>query len=331
MPVAGPIIGAVGSLAGGKQSSKAAGDASQAQVQSGREAIQAQLAMYNQSRADSMPYMQTGYAALNELNALYGLPQQALTGTGTGAITMTGGEKNPAKKRTLFDKFTDPLNIARQFGGTSYDPAGLFSSSDTGYAPMKIAVDGMGGGTGPQTLGQITGQVGATQKTPQQLQQEAFAKFRSMPGYQFGLDEGLKAIQGSAAASGGLFSGKAGKALWKYGNDYADQQGFTPYANRLASLAGVGQVQTNNQANLGQAYSQNFANTMTNMGNARASGLLNQGQARSNMWSDVAGFGGMLASQWGRQQPAVTGVTNYGAFAPNNGSSGFTFNSTGWM
>jgi len=36
-----------------------------------------------------------------------------------------------------------------------------------------------------------------------------------------------------------------GKALAKFGNDYADQQGYTPYMNRLASLANMSQVSTN--------------------------------------------------------------------------------------
>lgn len=39
------------------------------------------------------------------------------------------------KKRSLFDKITDPLNIADQFGGTSYDPMGLFSS---GYEEVEV-------------------------------------------------------------------------------------------------------------------------------------------------------------------------------------------------
>ena len=87
-----------------------------------------------------------------------------------------------------------------------------------------------------------------------QNQQDAFAAFRSTPGYQFGLDEGTKAVQASAAARGGLNSGATLKSLQKFGTDYADQQGFTPYANRLASLAGVAQTATNQIGNYGTNY-----------------------------------------------------------------------------
>ncbi len=82
-------------------------------------------------------------------------------------------------------------------------------------------------------------------QSPQQLQKDAFAAFRAMPGYQFGLDEGNKQVQASAAARGGLNSGATLKALLKFGQNYADQQGVTPYMNRLAALAGVAQTATN--------------------------------------------------------------------------------------
>lgn len=52
-------------------------------------------------------------------------------------------------------------------------------------------------------------------------------------------------MQASAAARGGLNSGATLKALQEFGNNYADQQGYTPYMNKLASLAGMAQTSTN--------------------------------------------------------------------------------------
>lgn len=104
-----------------------------------------------------------------------------------------------------------------------------------------------GGGKQAGTAGYETGTPAnmGVASTPGNSQQDAFAMFRNTPGYQFGLDEGAKTVQASAAARGGLNSGATLKALTKFGNDYADQQGYTPYMNRLAALSNMSQVSTN--------------------------------------------------------------------------------------
>lgn len=60
---------------------------------------------------------------------------------------------------------------------------------------------------------------------------------RSLPGYQFGIDEGNKSILAGNNATGNLFSGKTGKALESYGINYAD----TKFGDHLARLLGVSQ------------------------------------------------------------------------------------------
>jgi len=66
------------------------------------------------------------------------------------------------------------------------------------------------------------------------------------PGYQFRLDEGAKAVQGSAAAQGGLLSGAAMKAMQRYGqvfgsNEYGNayNRDTTNKTNRFNRLSGV--------------------------------------------------------------------------------------------
>ena len=46
---------------------------------------------------------------------------------------------------------------------------------------------------------------------------------QNSPGYQFRLSQGIKALQQSAAAKGGLFTGGTGKALTDYGINMANQ------------------------------------------------------------------------------------------------------------
>lgn len=60
------------------------------------------------------------------------------------------------------------------------------------------------------------------------------------PGYQFGMDQGTKTLNNGAAARGMTYSGAQGKALQRYGQDYAGTKLDASF-NRLSSLAGAGQ------------------------------------------------------------------------------------------
>lgn len=107
------------------------------------------------------------------------------------------------------------------------------------------------------------------------------------PGYQFRLSEGQRALEGSAAARGGLLSGGTGRALSRYGQDYASNEYGAAYGRftndqsnrfgRLSSLAGLGQTATSaNNAAAGNTASQIGANTI---GGARTAGDLMTGAA----------------------------------------------------
>lgn len=134
------------------------------------------------------------------------------------------------------------------------------------------------------------------------------ADVMGQPGYQFGLNQGLDALEGRAAAGGGLYSGAAGKALTRYGNDYAT----TKYAdafnqrrlsegdiwNRYAGLAGIGQAATNQLGAQGQAYANNVGSIGMSNANAQGAASIAQG----NAWGNALNQG---ASWWNqRQQPA---------------------------
>lgn len=71
-----------------------------------------------------------------------------------------------------------------------------------------------------------------------------FSRFFTSPDYQFRLSEGAKAIERSAAARGGLFSGAAGKALTRFGQDTASQE-YGNYFERLMRMMGQGGAATN--------------------------------------------------------------------------------------
>jgi hypothetical protein len=127
------------------------------------------------------------------------------------------------------------------------------------------------GGLALNRLAQLTGLKPG--ETPAQYQAQD-------PGYQFRLDEGNKAIQNSALARGGAFSGRAAKDLMRFNQGQASQEYGQSY-NRLASLAGVGQTATNSGNELGANYANNAASNMIGAGNARASGYIGQANAIS--------------------------------------------------
>lgn len=154
------------------------------------------------------------------------------------------------------------------------------------------------------------------------------ADFREDPGYQFRLAEGQKALERSAAARGGLFSGATGKRLVDFAQGAASQEFGNAYNrfnedrtrrfNRLASIAQVGQTATNSTAQAGQGFGQNvgsalgnIANLQTQAGNARASGYAAMGQGINQAIGN--GMNAMMMSQF-LKPPAPGGST-----LPNSG------------
>lgn len=114
-------------------------------------------------------------------------------------------------------------------------------------------------------------------------------QFQADPGYAFRMSEGMKALERSAAARGGLMGGATGKALTRYGQDMGSQEyqnAFNRYqAERqarlgpLQSLAGVGQTATNALGQAGQNYATGAGEALGAGAQARASGYIGAANA----------------------------------------------------
>lgn len=107
--------------------------------------------------------------------------------------------------------------------------------------------------------------------------------FQTDPGYQFRLNEGMRALERSAGAAGGLLSGGFGRKALRYAQDYASGEYANVY-NRIANIAGLGQVGVQTGANAALMAGQGMGNAAAGVGNARASGYAAQG----NVWSNAA-------------------------------------------
>jgi hypothetical protein len=114
-------------------------------------------------------------------------------------------------------------------------------------------------------------------------------KFQADPGYAFRLSEGMKSLDRTAAARGGLLSGATLKGAQRFGQDLASQEYQNAY-NRyntdynmrlgpLQTLAGYGQGATNNLTNTTGTYGANQAENIATGGNIRASSYLNAADA----------------------------------------------------
>lgn len=182
---------------------------------------------------------------------------------------------------------------------------------------------------------QYTGQQPAAfQFRPEDLQLD--------PGYGFRLKEGLKALESSAAARGGLLSGGTGKALQRYGQDMASQEfgnafnrSLTQYNaatqreqeqygraltgynaatareaqqyNRLAGLAGIGGTTAQQLTSAGQNYGSQAGNLMSNTATNLSNLAMQQGQTAAQ-----AGMAGGAAWQRGLGDVASIYARMYG-------------------
>jgi hypothetical protein len=136
------------------------------------------------------------------------------------------------------------------------------------------------------------------------------------PGYQFRMDEGLKALERTASATGSLGSGGTLRRIERYGQEYASNE-YGAAANRyqtnrntrfgeLTTVAGIGQNGVNASGNAGNAAAQNMAQISTNATNAQnelmTSGAAAQAAGQigaANAWSGaLSGIGQSMASAY---------------------------------
>lgn len=282
MPVGVPLIsagiGAVGSIASSRAQTSAARSAANASQQATDATIAEQQRQYDLSRADQQPWLQTGQSALSQLAGLYGL------GSGGGANSSTYAflQANPQAREAINNGY---------FGG----PGDLNSA-------VNWYQNEYGGASNPATTG---GQAGATGVAPGVTAGGAnLSSFFASPDYQFRQDEQNRALTARNASLGIQDSGAAQKAALKYSGNLASGE-FNNYANRLASLAGVGQSAANNTAQLGQGYANAVGNALGNNAQNLASSYATQGAANGQLYGQLGGMAsglvGPLATAWGNR------------------------------
>ena len=141
----------------------------------------------------------------------------------------------------------------------------------------------------------------------------SMADFQQDPGYAFRMNEGLKALDRTAASRGGMLSGAALRGATRYGQDMASQEytnAFNRYQtnranqlNPLQSLMGAGQTASTTLGNAAQNYATNAGNAYMNAADARASGYMGS----ANAWQNALGGVGSAINKYSANQMANQG------------------------
>lgn len=159
------------------------------------------------------------------------------------------------------------------------------------------------------------------------------SQFQQDPGYAFRMSEGMKALERSAAARGGLMSGATMKGIQRYGQDLASQE-YTNAFNRyqteraarlqpLQSLANIGQTSANTLGAAGQAYGVNVGNALINQGYAAGNAGIAAANARNSMYGNIgSALGQVPSSQWSGLRSSIGNWFNSGSNGPGGSSWG---------
>jgi hypothetical protein len=142
------------------------------------------------------------------------------------------------------------------------------------------------------TQGGVFNPVAPNANTGSLMRQFTGKDLQSDPGYQFGLDQGLRATNERLGAAGQRYGGAAIKAANRYANDYAgtkfseafnrDMADKNQRFNMLSGVAGTGQVASNQVSAAGQNNANQVGQNLIGAGDARASGYISQGNIFGN-------------------------------------------------
>jgi hypothetical protein len=262
--------------------------------------------MFNRQTELQEPFRQAGMSAQNRLLNLMGIDQPLEFGPG-----------NPWNEAAYLAANPDVAANVRAGGYRSglehYQQAGINEGRRLGFTPKS---------TRGADFGRYT-------------RDFSMQDFEADPGYAFRMSEGMKGVERSAAARGGLLSGANLKNIQRFGQDLGSQEymnAFNRYQtnranqlNPLQSLMGSGQTAANTLGSAAQQYGQSAGEMALQGANARASGYVGS----ANAWNQALGgvtnalgqgagmygmFGGAPASVASGGFSSVPGTTGVGMF-----------------
>ena len=256
----------------------------------------------------------------------------AVTATTVANIggSLLGGasaRKQAEAKRRALEAARGEISRAYETSKGYYDP---YYKTGTAASNRLAELMGIGGNTGAEGYGSM-------------MKDFSMADYQQDPGYQFRLQEGLKQLQGAAAARGGLLSGATQRGTQKYAQDVASQEYGNAYRrfmeqqqnryNMLAGQQGVGYRAGGALADLSTGYGNQMANFAMGKGAIDAAKTASQYKMYGDILGSAANLGGNIAGAggfgnfFGGSTPVPQPTSTYGGY------SGFDLNnpfSTNW-
>ena len=226
-------------------------------------------------------------------------------GAGTGALPLLGQASGMSgEDNALFDR-----NTALRMSGV------LGPEAEAGMPVQNIGGQ-LSGIYGPEAAG------------------AAMGNFFTSPGYQFRMEQGLRAIDAGAAKEGMLRSGATLKAEQAYGQGLASQE----YNNYLANARqGYGDYYGRADDAFGNYYNRLFG--LAKLGQASAAGAADAGQTSANAQSNIAtgaagqqsGIIGNAAEGLGRGVNQLMGNQQFQTWLGNQFAPSYTGNPAGYQ
>lgn len=197
----------------------------------------------------------TSWMTADQRTAYY----QAHPSTNPRDLNYAGGSSN-------FDEttgqYTGPLQMVntggQQPGGADMDPTSWMTADQrAAYYAAHPSPDPRSGVTATQMP-----TTGGQQPAPSANGMQTTSLESADPGYDFRMNEGMKALQRSAAAKGSLLTGGTAKAMTQYGQDYGSNE-YDKIYNRSLGEYGLNYDIFNNEQNRASTnYSQDYSHAM---------------------------------------------------------------------
>ena len=182
-----------------------------------------------------------------------------------------------AEQRRQFDMIMEIMAPYQALGEAALpELMGLLGLGDISYETTTPKEGGPGGAFGSTSLrGESeTKTISAAPGSPTE-------RLRSRPGYQFRLGEGAKQVEAGQAAKSGLLSGRAGKEMTRYSQEYASGE-YDKEVRRLMDVVNVGRGASTSTAGTAGSTGANISNIITGAGAQQAKIYGQQYQSLNN-------------------------------------------------
>jgi hypothetical protein len=237
----------------------------------------------------------------------FGLSSVAIAGIAAGAGALGGAYLSSKAAKSAADTQASAANKATDLQGQQWQQtqANMKPYMDLGTSAISPLLKAMGYNATPNATGgyDFNG-VDASNPLMQRFAAPSADQAAQTPGYQFTLQQGLKAIQNSSAARGLGTSGAALKGAGTYATGLADstyndvyQRALNTFntnyksasdnVNRLTGIVGSGQNAAGGLGALGAQTTANIGNTITSGANAQAAGTIGSANALSGALGSI--------------------------------------------